>query len=86
MNDAIISDMRSNKENIAKAVVKAEIKIGQSLFGYSGETKSKFGKITLILPKLIAPAKRLLESNFIHPLINPNTVTSYEANVDFEMR
>nr|BAJ78769.1 DNA polymerase delta catalytic subunit [Stichotrema asahinai] len=86
LNEAVICDMRSNKENIVKAVMGIEIIMGQSLYGYSGATKSKFAKISVVLPKLIAPAKRLLESINIHPLINSSAVTSYEANVDIEMR
>ncbi len=48
---------------------------------------SPFIKITVAYPKLIAPAKRLLEKGEVHVKGVANTTyRAFEANIDFEIR
>lgn len=57
------------------------------MYGYNGNRKSPFLKITVALPRLVAPAKRLLESGFSVPPLYPlRGYQSYESNIDFEIR
>jgi DNA polymerase delta subunit 1 len=61
LNRVVLADMRSNRESVREAVVAVELVERLNLMGYNGEAKMRFIKITLALPRLIAPAKRLLE-------------------------
>ena len=45
-----------------------------------------FLKITMALPRLIAPAKRLLEQGFQFEGYPLHGYQSYESNIDFEIR
>ena len=46
-----------------------------------------FIKITLAVPKLIAPAKRLLEKREVNfPDFNNISYAAFESNIDFEIR
>ena len=40
----------------------------------------------MAIPRLIAPAKRLLEMGFTCPGYQNNGYQSYESNIDFEIR
>ena len=78
--------MRSNKEDVQEAVLVVELVQRQSLMGYSGEKKFGFIKITVALPRLIAPAKRLLEREPIYPPAGSHNFQAYESNIDFDIR
>ncbi|XP_022082871.1 DNA polymerase delta catalytic subunit-like [Acanthaster planci] len=88
LNQAVIGDMRSNKDNLSQAVLAVEPVVKESIYGYHGpDGKRKFLKITVAYPKLIAPAKRLLESGFTVPNLYPvRGYQTYESNIDFEIR
>ena len=57
-----------------------------AIYGYHGNRKVPFIKITMALPRLIAPAKRLLEQGFNCPGHGQHGFQGYETNVDFEIR
>lgn len=86
MNDAVIADMRSNKDKISEAVLSVEIVKGKSLLEYQGEDNLSFAKIIMALPKLIAPAKRLLETTTVYPPSGHHNFRAFESNVDIETR
>ncbi|CAH1787413.1 unnamed protein product [Owenia fusiformis] len=86
LNTAVIKDMRSNKDNITQAVLAVEIVSKESIYGYHGNKKLPFLKITMAIQRLIAPAKRLLESGFTCPGFGQHGFQSYESNIDFEIR
>lgn len=56
------------------------------IYGYHGNKKVPFLKITVAIPRLIAPAKRLLEQGFTCPGYSSNGFQAYESNIDFEVR
>lgn len=86
LNRAILNDMRGNRDNIQEAVLMVEMVHKINLFGYHGENESLFLKITVALPRLIAPAKRLLEKEGIYPEHPSYCFQVFEANIDFDIR
>lgn len=56
------------------------------MYGYHGEHLVPFLKITMAVPRLIAPAKRLLEQGLRCGTLGVNNYQAYEANIDFEIR
>jgi DNA polymerase delta subunit 1 len=86
LNDAVVADMRSNKDNITEAVLMMELLKGKSLVEYQGEEDGKFAKITLALPKFVAAAKRLLTTTIVYQPLANHTFYPFESNVDIETR
>ncbi|XP_014256451.1 DNA polymerase delta catalytic subunit isoform X2 [Cimex lectularius] len=86
LNAAVLSDLRSNKENISEAVVLVEITKKHNIYGYDGEDLKTFLKIFVALPRLIAPAKRLLEKSTILPQFDGHYYKAFESNIDFDIR
>jgi DNA polymerase delta subunit 1 len=78
--------MRSNKEDVKEAVLAVELVRRQNLMGYNGEDKMGFIKITVALPRLIAPAKRLLERDVIYQPAGSHNFQAFESNIDFDIR
>ncbi|XP_014229440.1 DNA polymerase delta catalytic subunit isoform X1 [Trichogramma pretiosum] len=85
LNNAIKNDIKNNYENIQDFVLAVEIVEKQTVYGYTGEKKSLFLKITVALPKLIAPCKRLLETQIVYRELDHKYV-AYESNIDFDIR
>lgn len=56
------------------------------MFGYHGHGPSPFLRITLALPRLVAPARRVLEQGIRVAGLGTPSFPPYEANVDFEIR
>ncbi|PIO38166.1 hypothetical protein AB205_0064790 [Aquarana catesbeiana] len=56
------------------------------MYGYHGKRSIPFLKITMALPRLIAPAKRLLEQGLRFGTFPTQCYQAYEANIDFEIR
>nr|XP_006813424.1 PREDICTED: DNA polymerase delta catalytic subunit-like [Saccoglossus kowalevskii] len=87
LNQAVIQDMRSNKDNISHAVLAVDPCVKESIYGFHENRKLPFLKITVALPKLIAPAKRILETGGLQiPPYSNKGYQSYESNIDFEIR
>lgn len=87
LNKTVLKDMRSNKNNLVDAVAVVDVVSKQSIYGYSDRGKRPFLKVTMVLPRLIAPAKRLLEDGRVNvPPYGALSCTIYESNVDFEIR
>lgn len=78
-------DMRSNPDNVQEAILAVELVHRQSVYGYSGEEKAPFLKITVALPKLIAACKRLLENEVVYSAFH-HTYQAFESNIDFDIR
>lgn len=84
LNKAILEDLRSNKENITIPVLQITLVKALSLMHYKGDDKITYARITVALPRLIAPAKRLLEKSAnSFNLMDPSF---YETNIDFDIR
>ena len=77
--------MRSNPDNIQETILAVELVQRQSVYGYSGEEKAPFLKITVVLPKLIAACKRLLETEVVYSAFN-HPYQAFESNIDFDIR
>uniref|UniRef100_A0A3Q0RBX5 DNA polymerase n=1 Tax=Amphilophus citrinellus TaxID=61819 RepID=A0A3Q0RBX5_AMPCI len=86
LNSAVLKDMRSNKDNISVTVLAVDITRKESMYGYHGKRSMDFLRITMAMPRLIAPAKRLLEQGFKFAHFPIQNYQSYEANIDFEIR
>ncbi|XP_040565732.1 DNA polymerase delta catalytic subunit [Lepeophtheirus salmonis] len=87
LNAAVISDMKSNSRNINNAVLNVELVQKSTIYGFQDNKMIPFIKITLALPQLIAPSKRLLERGEVNcPGINSTSYRVFEANIDFEIR
>ncbi|KAI4500436.1 hypothetical protein M0802_004398 [Mischocyttarus mexicanus] len=85
LNKAVIKDMKSNQNNIQEAVLAVEIVYRQTVYSYTGNDKNAFLKITVALPKLIAPCKRLLEKEIVYNAFD-HIYTPFETNIDFDIR
>lgn len=56
------------------------------MYGYHGQRSLDFLRVTMAMPRLIAPAKRLLEQGLKFGPFPIQNYQSYEANIDFEIR
>uniref|UniRef100_G3PHJ9 DNA polymerase delta catalytic subunit n=1 Tax=Gasterosteus aculeatus aculeatus TaxID=481459 RepID=G3PHJ9_GASAC len=86
LNSVVLKDMRSNKDNISVTVLAVDITRKENMYGYHGKRMLDFLRITMAMPRLIAPAKRLLEQGFKFGAFPMQGYQSYEANIDFEIR
>ncbi|XP_014787230.1 DNA polymerase delta catalytic subunit [Octopus bimaculoides] len=86
LNKAVMKDLRSNREDIKEAVLGVEYTTKESIYGFHDNRKEPFLKITVALPRLIAPAKRLLEQGFQCLDYACHGFQTYESNIDFEIR
>ncbi|KAJ3583701.1 hypothetical protein NHX12_015815 [Muraenolepis orangiensis] len=86
LNSAVLKDMRSNKDNVSMTVLAVDIKRKESMYGYHGKNVLDFLRITMAMPRLIAPAKRLLEQGIKFGPFPLHSFQTYEANIDFEIR
>ncbi|KAK3552421.1 hypothetical protein QTP86_011655 [Hemibagrus guttatus] len=86
LNSAVLKDMRSNKDNISITVLAVDITRKENMYGYHGKRPQDFLRITMAVPRLIAPAKRILEQGFKFAHFSIQGYPAYEANIDFEIR
>ncbi|CAL4122527.1 unnamed protein product, partial [Meganyctiphanes norvegica] len=87
LNKIILDDMRSNRENIKETVLAVDICTKENIYGFHGNRKARFLKITVVLPRLIAAAKRLLGDGKVEvPGLGCPAYEAYESNIDFEIR
>ncbi|XP_059584205.1 DNA polymerase delta catalytic subunit isoform X1 [Alligator mississippiensis] len=86
LNGAVLRDMRSNKDGLSQAVLAVELCSKESMYGYHGQRLMPFLKVVMALPRLIAPAKRLLEQGLRCGTLGLHGFQAYEANIDFEIR
>ncbi|XP_030845112.1 DNA polymerase delta catalytic subunit isoform X2 [Strongylocentrotus purpuratus] len=86
VNDAVLADMRSNKDNLTQAVLAVDVMQKENIYGFHGNKMMPFLKITMAYPKLIAPARRLLEAGLSVPPYPHRGYQTYESNIDFEIR
>lgn len=70
-------------EAIVKSVV---LTFATGMYGYHGNRSINFLRITMAMPRLVAPAKRLLELGLKFGPFPTQSYQSYEANIDFEIR
>lgn len=81
-----MNDIRSNRENIKEAILDVELVFKQNMFGYEGDKKNKFLKVTIILPKLAAACKRLMDKETVYKAFGAYYYQFFESNIDFDIR
>ncbi|CAL8096638.1 unnamed protein product [Calicophoron daubneyi] len=87
LNSALMRESRSKEfEGLENFVLMVECEQKQNIYGFHGNKKVPFLKITVALPRLIAPAKRLLDNGLAFANYPLQSYPSYEANIDFEIR
>uniref|UniRef100_UPI00358E14AD DNA polymerase delta catalytic subunit isoform X1 n=1 Tax=Myxine glutinosa TaxID=7769 RepID=UPI00358E14AD len=86
LNHAVMNDLRSNRENLVQAVLAVDMCKKESIYGYHQNHKHDFLRITMALPRLLAPAKRLLEEGLKVGPLPLHSYQAYESNVEFEIR
>jgi len=88
MNQVIVADIKNNVDNVVDAVLSCELVEKSTIYGFQGNKKSNFIKITLAVPKMVAAARRLIEKGEVRmPAgMSPLAGKPYEANIDFEVR
>ena len=67
LNDAVVGDLCGNRDNIQEAVLAIEMCKKSSIYGFYFNEMSDFLRITVALPKLVAPARRLVSCISISP-------------------
>ena len=85
INIAILKDMRLYKENIQEAVLNVEIVYRCSMYGFHFNQYCPFLKITVVLPKYLPPAKRLLENGILKSY-GFHSFQVFESNIEYEIR
>ena len=63
----IMGDLRSNRDNLQEAVLAVDMCRKCSIYGFYFNEKTDFLKITLSLPRLVAPARRLVNDIHVPP-------------------
>ncbi|XP_035253647.1 DNA polymerase delta catalytic subunit isoform X1 [Anguilla anguilla] len=86
LNSALLTDMRSNKDNLTETVLAVDITRKENMYGFCGIRPQDFLRITVATPRLIAPARRLLEQGFKFGPFPAQNYAAFEANIDFEIR
>ena len=85
LNQAVMGDMKSNRDGITQAVLAIEICQKCSMYGFHYNKMYPFLKITVATPKLVAAARRLI-SNVNLPPFGKVSYQSFESNIEFEVR
>ena len=57
----IVADIKNNVDNVVDAVLNCKLVQKSTIYGFQGNKKSNFVKITLAVPKMVAAARRLIE-------------------------
>lgn len=60
--------------------------IKESIYGFHGNKKLPFLRVTVALQKLISPCKRILECGFKFASFPERGYSTYESNIDFEVK
>nr|BAO20830.1 DNA polymerase delta catalytic subunit [Branchinella kugenumaensis] len=86
LNRAILADLRVFKDKFTDAVLAIELEQKESMYGFRGNKKINFVKITVAIPKMVAAAKRLLEQGKVEAPYDNHSYLAYESNIEFEIR
>ncbi|XP_058715720.1 DNA polymerase delta catalytic subunit [Poecile atricapillus] len=76
----------SPKSRPPKNVLGLELLWKRSILGFQGSSLSPFVRVRLSLPRLVPPARRLLERGLRWGELGVQPAPPYEANIDFEIR
>ena len=86
--NAVVTEMVPRaKQSGGEAVLRIELVLKQSIYGYAGPDKSMFLKIYVRLQSFIATAKRALSQGINVPGMGMVTASSsFESNIPFALR
>jgi len=86
IKNLVLAEMRANQD-ITEPVLKVEMVMKETIYGFNYNQKIPFLKITVALPNLVGVAARALEK------VNPATlgfgsemIKIFESNIDFDIR
>ncbi|KAI0983412.1 hypothetical protein GJ496_004928 [Pomphorhynchus laevis] len=86
-NKAIEGNIGGYQQQHGKCVIRCMLEMKQSIYGYSAELKNPFLKIFLSSPKLLTPARKILENGFsLTPSCPFQSFETYNSNIDIEVR
>lgn len=85
LSEAIASDSRS-KEPVLECVLAVDIVQKCSMYGFHFNKMYTFLRITLALPRFVAPAKRLLERGLYLDGFGTRMFNVFESNIEYEIR
>ena len=51
LNRAVLADLKSNREQITEPILAIELVMKQNIYGYNGDNKIPFAKITVAIPR-----------------------------------
>ena len=71
---------------IQNSVFSVELQLKQSIYGFFGNQKTPFLKITLLNPKVLPAVKRLLENEFAFDDGPARSYVAFESNLEFILR
>jgi len=84
LNTALVADIKNNADNVVDAVLDCKLVEKSTIYGFQGNKKKDFIRITLAVPKMVAAARRLIEKGEVK--WSPALERPFEANIDFEVR
>ncbi|XP_011187824.1 DNA polymerase delta catalytic subunit [Zeugodacus cucurbitae] len=86
LDKKVLADMRSNKNNVQEAVLEVQLVERLNIYGYQGDEKQRYIKITVTMPKLVAAAVRLLTHQIVMSDFDFQDCRAFESNIDFDVR
>ncbi|KAF8569017.1 hypothetical protein P879_01372 [Paragonimus westermani] len=87
LNSALLRDGRSKEfDGLQHLILKVVCELRENIYGFHGNRKLQFLKITVALPRVIASAKRVLDNGLAFADYPFQSYPAFEANIDFEIR
>ncbi|TNN12526.1 DNA polymerase delta catalytic subunit [Schistosoma japonicum] len=86
LNSMLLKEKSKEFEGLQHLVLRVTCEDKQNVYGYHGNRSLPFLRITLALPRLIAPAKRILDNGLAFANYPLQSYAAFEANIDFEIR
>jgi DNA polymerase delta subunit 1 len=85
LNQAVRHEIKQ-KDVPTQVVLDIKLVTKENVYGFHGNKKSQFLMIEVVLPKYISATKRVLESGMDFPGYGMQGYSTYESNIDFEIR
>nr|CAH8853722.1 unnamed protein product [Trichobilharzia regenti] len=87
LNSALLRENKTKEfEGLHHLVLRVTCEEKQNVYGFHGNRSLPFLRITMALPRLIAPAKRILDNGLAFANYPLQSYPAFEANIDFEIR
>ncbi|CAH8570693.1 DNA polymerase delta catalytic subunit, variant 2 [Schistosoma haematobium] len=86
LNSMLLKEKSKEFEGLQHLVLRVTCEEKRNVYGFHGNRSLPFLRITLALPRLIAPAKRILDNGLSFADYSLQSYPAFEANIDFEIR